>query len=89
MSDDLELELQQQEQISQLERELAEARAQISDMEIRHAATMFHTQSVVDEANKLREQRDMLAEAQNLLKQCLSAMPVGYIPTHTEENLPI
>jgi hypothetical protein len=29
-----------------------------------------------------------LAEAQNLLKQCLSAMPVGYIPTHTEENLP-
>ncbi len=29
-----------------------------------------------------------LAEAQNLLKQCLSAMPVGYIPTHTAENLP-
>ena len=28
-----------------------------------------------------------LAEAQNLLKQCLSAMPVGYIPTHTAENL--
>jgi chromosome segregation ATPase len=29
-----------------------------------------------------------LAEAQNLLKQCLSAMPAGYIPTHTAENLP-
>jgi hypothetical protein len=29
-----------------------------------------------------------LAETQNLLKQCLSAMPVGYIPTHTAENLP-
>ena len=29
-----------------------------------------------------------LAEEQNLLKQCLSAMPVGYIPTHTAENLP-
>jgi DNA repair ATPase RecN len=34
------------------------------------------------------EQRDRLAEAQNILKQCLSAMPVGYIPTHTAENLP-
>jgi hypothetical protein len=33
-------------------------------------------------------QRDMLVEEQNLLKQCLSAMPVGYIPTHTAENLP-
>jgi hypothetical protein len=37
---------------------------------------------------RVQEQRDRLAEAQNLLKQCLSAMPVGYIPTHTEENLP-
>jgi hypothetical protein len=33
-------------------------------------------------------QRDRLIEEQNLLKQCLSAMPVGYIPTHTAENLP-
>jgi predicted nuclease with TOPRIM domain len=49
--------------IERLERELAEAREQISDMEIRHAATMFHTQSVVDDAIKLREQRDRLAEA--------------------------
>jgi len=47
----------------QLERELAEARGQISDMEIRHAATMLHTQSVVDDAIKLREQRDRLAAA--------------------------
>ena len=37
---------------------------------------------------ELTEQRDMLVEEQNLLKQCLSAMPVGYIPTHTAENLP-
>jgi hypothetical protein len=29
-----------------------------------------------------------LAEAQNILKQCLSIMPVGYIPTHTVKNLP-
>jgi predicted RNase H-like nuclease (RuvC/YqgF family) len=29
-----------------------------------------------------------LAEARNILKQCLSMMPVGYIPTHTVENLP-
>jgi predicted RNase H-like nuclease (RuvC/YqgF family) len=34
-----------------------------------------------------RLQRE-LTEAQNILKQCLSIMPVGYIPTHTEENLP-
>jgi DNA repair exonuclease SbcCD ATPase subunit len=38
-------------------------------------------------AERQRE-RDMLVEEQNLLKQCLSAMPVGYIPTHTAENLP-
>jgi len=35
-----------------------------------------------------QRERDMLVEEQNLLKQCLSAMPVGYIPTHTAENLP-
>jgi predicted RNase H-like nuclease (RuvC/YqgF family) len=29
-----------------------------------------------------------LTEARNILKQCLSIMPVGYIPTHTAENLP-
>jgi predicted RNase H-like nuclease (RuvC/YqgF family) len=29
-----------------------------------------------------------LAVAQNILKQCLSIMPVGYTPTHTVENLP-
>lgn len=40
------------------------------------------------EANAMMMQRDMLVEEQNLLKQCLSAMPVGYIPTHTAENLP-
>jgi hypothetical protein len=37
---------------------------------------------------QITEQRDRLVEAQNILKQCLSAMPVGYIPTHTAENLP-
>jgi predicted RNase H-like nuclease (RuvC/YqgF family) len=35
-----------------------------------------------------QRERDMLVEEQNLLKQCLAAMPVGYIPTHTAENLP-
>jgi predicted RNase H-like nuclease (RuvC/YqgF family) len=29
-----------------------------------------------------------LIEARNILKQCLSIMPVGYVPTHTVENLP-
>lgn len=44
-------------------REVYELRATISDLETRHAATMLHTQSIVDEANELREQRDRLAEA--------------------------
>jgi hypothetical protein len=43
-------------------REVHELRETISDMEIRHAATMLHTQSIVDEANELREQRDRLLE---------------------------
>jgi hypothetical protein len=44
-------------------REVYELRETISDLETRHAATMLHTQSIVDEANDLREQRDRLAEA--------------------------
>jgi hypothetical protein len=44
-------------------REVYELRETISDLETRHAATMLHTQSIVDEANELREQRDRLAEA--------------------------
>jgi hypothetical protein len=43
-------------------KEVYELRATISDMEIRHAATMLHTQSIVDEANELRKQRDRLLE---------------------------
>jgi uncharacterized coiled-coil DUF342 family protein len=46
-----------------LERERDEARETIATMEIRHAAVMLHTQSIVDEANQFREQRDRLAEA--------------------------
>jgi hypothetical protein len=37
------------------------------------------------EINQLKRK---LAKAQNILKQCLSIMPVGYVPTHTVENLP-
>jgi len=44
-------------------REVYELKATIVDMEIRHSATMLHTQSIVSEANKLREQRGRLAEA--------------------------
>lgn len=29
-----------------------------------------------------------LAEANRIIKECLSVMPVGYIPSHTPENLP-
>jgi hypothetical protein len=49
-------------------REVYELRATISDMEIRHSATMLHTQSIVNEANELREQRDRLAEALEMVR---------------------
>jgi|694.fasta_scaffold30353_2 uncharacterized protein YkwD len=45
-----------------------EARETIATMEIRHAAVMLHTQSIVDEANQFREQRDRLAEALQKLR---------------------
>jgi hypothetical protein len=48
---------------AQLESELAEARETIATMEIRHAAVMLHTQTIVDEANAIKQQRDRLAEA--------------------------
>lgn len=35
-----------------------EARETIATMEIRHAAVMRHTQSIVDDANQCRDQRD-------------------------------
>ena len=44
-------------------REVYELRETISDLETRHAATMLHTQSIVDESNELRRQRDRLADA--------------------------
>ena len=68
-----------------LEREHDKERETIATMEIRHAAVMLHTQSIVDEANQCREQRDSLS---NILKECLHAMPCGYVPNHTVENLP-
>jgi hypothetical protein len=37
-------------------KEVYELKATIADMEIRHAATMLHTQSIVSEANELREE---------------------------------
>ena len=45
-----------------------EARETIATMEIRHAAVMLHTQSIVDEANQFREQRDRLAEVLRKLR---------------------
>jgi hypothetical protein len=52
-------------------REVYELRAIISDLETRHAATMLHTQSIVDEANELREQRDKLDRALRGLISCI------------------
>ena len=40
----------------QMELERNEARSLVTDMEIRHSATMMHTQTIVDEANALRDQ---------------------------------
>lgn len=34
------------------------------------------------------EMEEELFRTNNLIKDCLAAMPVGYIPTHTPENLP-
>ena len=46
----------------------------------------------VNQINTLIDQNAILEreldKAQNILKQCLSIMPVGYVPTHTVENLP-
>jgi hypothetical protein len=39
-------------------------------------------------ADFARQLERELTEARNILKQCLSIMPVGYVPTHTVENLP-
>lgn len=55
-----------------LERQLAEARAEIENLEIRHAATMMHGQSVVDDANRLTKERDRLAEALRDIKRFAS-----------------
>ncbi len=39
-------------------------------------------------ADFARQLERELDKVQNILKQCLSIMPVGYVPTHTVENLP-
>jgi chromosome segregation ATPase len=71
-----------------------EAREEVATMEIRHAAVMLHTQSIVDEANQFREQRDRLAEAlrpyawqcsdAELAKFCASALPSFSIKAQRE-----
>jgi hypothetical protein len=55
----------------------AKAKEELATMETRHAATMMHTQSVVENSNQLREQRDdaerqrdRLAEALRKLADC-------------------
>jgi hypothetical protein len=50
-----------QSQLREVKREFDEARDTVATMEIRPAAAMFHAQRVVDDANQLREQRDLLA----------------------------
>jgi len=59
----------------ELERERNELLEKNEMLEIRHAAVMMHTQTVVDETNRIFE-------------ATLSALPVGYIPAHTPESIP-
>jgi predicted RNase H-like nuclease (RuvC/YqgF family) len=91
------------EDCRQLERELAEAREEISDLqgdveawkrETMIANARLRGEKHPDDNGAIspkeiipKLQRE-LAEAQNTLKQCLSIMPVGYVPTHTVENIP-
>jgi hypothetical protein len=86
-----------EEQRDRLKHELAEVLQQRDEWKANHdnqvainrilrdRPDMGERAKMVDE---LIQQHDRLAEEQNILKQCLSAMPVGYIPTHTAENLP-
>jgi hypothetical protein len=63
-----------------------EARETIATMEIRHDAVMLHTQSIVDEANQFREQRDRLAEAlQDLIESCNCIDSVDFMPVSMPE----
>ncbi len=66
------------ETCEKLERELADAKEK--------ATTAWSDNLILDSRNRQLERE--LAEARNILKQCLSIMPVGYVPTHTVENLP-
>ena len=50
----------QSKTIDDLTAQRDEARETITTMEIRHAAVMLHTQSIVDEANQFREQQNAL-----------------------------
>jgi hypothetical protein len=54
-------------------RGFAKAKEELATMETRHAATMMHTQSVVEDANQLREQRDKLTEAVNAATVLIAA----------------
>jgi uncharacterized protein YggE len=78
----------------QLERELAEANRRACEYYLTDESVMvMDSPEAVREARKKAAKRmiDMeheLAEARELLIKCLSIMPVGYVPTHTAENLP-
>ena len=69
--DDIRAQLREEQQLHvQTLNERDEAQETIATMEIRHAAVMLHTQSIVDDANQCREQRDRLAAALRKLADC-------------------
>ena len=72
--DDILAQLREEQQLHvQTLNERDEAQETIATMEIRHAAVMLHTQSIVDDANQCREQRDRLAAAVNAATVLIAA----------------
>lgn len=70
-------------ELTAVTKERDEARERADTMFAKHADILDQSRQERDEA---REQRDRL---ETILKDCLYEMPVGYIPNHTVENLPL
>lgn len=72
-----------EKQLATVTKERDKARERADTMFAKHADILDQARQERDEA---REQRDRL---ETILKDCLYEMPVGYIPNHTVENLPL
>lgn len=59
-----------------------------TDATEKHAYQFDDDMTPVVDSNFACQLERELAEANRIIKECLSVMPVGYIPSHTPENLP-